>query len=152
MATLNPELAELISLRTVEPGDMPFVWDSWLRSYRESPWAGVIPNNLYREVTQAVITELRARGAIITLAVRRDDPNEILGYVCHERVPGGVAVHYVFIKDAVRRQGLASELLSHARLSWPQGTRKFYTFRTRAASYFPDWKHEPAIARREKVR
>ena len=36
---------EGVSFRPMVPDDLPFVMDTWLKSWRKSPWAGIVPNN-----------------------------------------------------------------------------------------------------------
>lgn len=150
MARLNDDLARLVAYRELVPGDVALVNDTWSKSFRDSPWAGVIPNNMYHEVTRQTITGLMARGARFIVACRIDDPDQVLGWLCHEDVPGGSAVHYLFVKGPYRRQGLASELLR--RLGTPPDARRFYTHRTRNSGHFPGWTHAPEIARRKEHR
>lgn len=145
---MHKDLEKVVSFRAVEPGDISFILDSWIKSYRTSPWAGVVPNHKFFDVTHEVIEELLTRGAVLSVACATHDPTRILGWACTEHVTGGVACHYVYVKDPFRRMGLATELLKR---NVPQTTpdRKFYTFRTRASSYFRDWVHAPEIARRK---
>lgn len=152
MTRLDPELHALVEFRSATADDMAFVLDSWLKSFRTSPWAGVIPNNLYHEVTQAAVNDLIVRGARIIVAGVRGKPDRILGWVCVEALKGDAAVcHYLYVKDPYRRRGLGTHVLETglALLNVPQDCKKFHTFRTRLSAHFPEWRHEPAIARRK---
>jgi len=142
----DPELASLTAFREPVPADIKFVGDSWLRSFRDSPWAGVVGNNDYFDTYHRTIEQLFARGAKLLVACQVNDPAHILGWICTEPVKGGTAVHYLFVKRWYREKGLASELI---RRSIADGQERFYTFRTRASQYFPGWRHVPAIARRK---
>ena len=145
MPGLLPELAKLVSFRPLEPGDVPFVMDSWLKSYRTSPWAGVVPNNRYFEVYGEAITGLLARGAKVHIACAGHDRTKILGWLCSEDVHGGQVIHYVYVKDPYRRKGLGHSLME---LYAPNA--RFYTFRTRPGQYLTEGlSFAPEIGRRE---
>jgi GNAT superfamily N-acetyltransferase len=143
---VDSELTSLIEFRPVQPADVRFVVDSWLRSYRMSPWAGVIPNHRWFDVMHESVSELLARGAKLLVACNKDAPDQILGWVCHEKVRGGTCIHFVYTKEIVRRRGVASELLRHVT---SENDERFYTFRTRASAYFPAYRFAPEIARRK---
>lgn len=145
---MNERLEGVVHYRDLEPGDVSFVLDSWIKSFRDSPWAGVVPNHRFFDITHEVIEELLQRGAKVEVAAAKHDPTRILGWVCYEPVKGGTAIHYLYVKDPFRLQGLGRSLLERANESTPNGS-KFYTFRTRAAAYFPEWRHVPEIARRK---
>ena len=148
---MDDALAEVTVFRDPVPADVPFILDSWIRSFRESPWAGCVPNNQFYDVTRSAIEGLLERGAKLVVACSRVDSDQILGWACTEKVRGGDAAHFVYVKDPYRRRGLATELLNHGTANPQAQDRKFYTFRTRCASYFSrhGWVHEPAIARRK---
>lgn len=149
---MDAALAAVTDFRPARPSDVPFILDSWIKSFRESPWAGVVPNNQFYDVTRSAIEGLLERGARLVVACSKADPDQILGWSCTEKVRGGDAAHFVYVKDPYRRRGLATELIQHGTpFTAQEGDRRFYTFRTRCASYFATrgWVHEPAIARRK---
>ncbi len=100
--------------------------DSWLRSFRDSWFAGTIPNDLYYDLYRKIITErVRGRtGAKTYVCVAPDDDSVILGFACVE--PPGI-VHYVYVKDVFRKKGVARALVTHAGIREPAQ----YTFRTK---------------------
>lgn len=149
MAKLSDLLAPITTFRPFRPSDLKCVVNNWLKAFRDSPWAGCVSNDQYYEVHHEVLRQLFNRGAKVLVACEAADPDQILGWVCIEDVPGGAAVHFVYVKEGYRRKGLASELLERA-LEGKVG-RRFYTFRTRASSYlFAGWQHAPEIVRRKK--
>ncbi len=147
---MDASLADLVLFREPRASDVPFILDSWIRSFRESPWAGVIPNNQFYSVTRDAIEGLLARGAKLTVACSRVDEDQILGWTCLETVRDGTACHFTYTKDPFRKRGLATGLITNGSHSPQEGDRRFYTFRTRCSGYFArsGWVHEPAIARR----
>lgn len=141
---------EDILIRDSEPGDMNFIWDSWLRSWRKSPWAGTIPNNLYFQVTRSGIEQLVGRGAQFKVACTRTDLDQLLGWICYEVLKSGeCVVHYAYTKDPYLGYRINDELLAEC-----PGTKPgFYTHRYRQVAeicpHEEGWRHAAEIARRK---
>ncbi len=138
-----------IAYRNASGDDISFIFDSWLRSWRKSPWAGCIPNNLYFPLTRSTIEQLVARGAEFKVACLAADPDKILGWVCYElsqdTTPRTV-VHYVYTKDPYLNLGIGPALVASLAGAKPG----FYTHRYRQVSEAcPGWRHAPEIARRK---
>lgn len=141
-----------IQIRGVNSDDISFIFDSWLRSWRKSPWAGVIPNNLYFPLTRSTIEQLVARGAEFKVACLASDPERILGWICHEQTGPDAVVHYCYVKDPYLNLGIGDALVS----AIPGNKPGFYTFRYRQVTDAcpsgsrenPGWRHAPEIARR----
>lgn len=126
------------------------VVESWLGAYRESPWAGVVPNNVYAAVYSEAIRQLVARGALLFMAVNPANPAHILGYMCCEWTRDQVpVVHFMFVKDLYRewKSELYESLLSAAGID--PTSKFFYTFKTGWEKKFPGGRYSPAIARRK---
>ncbi len=135
----------MISLRDSKPADLSLVFDSWMRSWRSSKWAGVIPNNLYFETMRTLIEDLITRGAKITVAAHQDDPDLILGWACYEIKEGRTVLHYLYIRDAYvgSSQSIFDELLA----KMPGDKPGFLTFKLPHKD-LKTWTHAPEIARR----
>ncbi len=147
---LDPKLEALVAFRAFRPDDMRCVTSNWLKSFRDSPWAGCVSNDQYYDAYSETLRQLFVRGTKILVACNKDDADQIVGWIAIEDVKGGCAVHYVYVKDGFRQGGLASELVRRALANKEPG-RRFYTFRTRASSYlFSDWQHAREIACRQK--
>jgi hypothetical protein len=124
------------------------VVESWLGSYRCSPWAGAVTNNLFDAVYGDTIRQLFERGALCWIAHNPDDENHVIGYLVTEYTRDGKpVVHYCFVKDYARRNGVARSLFAAAGID--PNEHFFYTFRTPHARAFPGGRYEPAIARRK---
>lgn len=146
------ELAELVQFRPPVAGDVKCVLDNWLRAYRTSPWAGCVTNDQYFDVYHETIRQLLERGAKLVVACNKSDPDHVLGWSCWEPLDSGHVVHFVYVKEGLRRRGLGKELVYRTCTANPQSSW-FYTFRTRASGYlFGDsqWRFAPEIVRRKK--
>lgn len=135
-----------IKVREPFASDVPFFFDSWLRSWRQCPWAGVIPNNLYFQLTRSTIEQLVARGAEFKVACLASDPERILGWICHEQTGPDAVVHYAYTKDPYLGLGVTEALVA----AIPGNKPGFYTFRYRqVVDACKGWRHAPEIARRK---
>lgn len=133
--------------------DQRFLWDSWSKSFKHSRYAGVVRNIDYHAATVSVIEDLLRRGAVVEVVCARHRPDQILGYVCWEALGKDRALHYVYVKDPFRQEGLATALLERIRAAAPQEARLYHTFRTedfdRRLNRDGAWSHAPEIARRK---
>jgi hypothetical protein len=131
-------------VRDAQREDVPLIFDSWMKSWRVSKYAGVIPNNIFFPTTRTNIEHLIARGAIIKVACLESDTNLILGWLCYENVGDAVCVHYVYVKDPYLTKGVGEELAK----GLPE--TGFYSYRcSQIEDFFPKYRWEPVIARRK---
>ena len=88
--------------------DKPFIYSSWLKSYREAPHNGALPNRVYYRAQTALIDELLDSPTVRVLVARSPvDALIIRGWGCAD----GPVLHYVYVKSVCRRQGIADALL-----------------------------------------
>lgn len=104
--------SELIAFRQARKStDIPFLMSSWLQSFRENSEHRYVEPKLYFSAQQQLVGKLLAR-SVNLIAVNADEPNQILGWICAERLAGNVlCVHFVYVKGAYRRHGLAKALV-----------------------------------------
>lgn len=134
-----------IQFRESKPADLSLVFDSWMRSWRTSKWAGVIPNNLYFDTMRTLIEDLLARGAKVTVAVHDENPDLILGWACYEVKENRTVLHYIYVKDVYVGSSfaIAEKLLD----TLPGDKPGFITFKLPHKD-LKTWTHAPEIARR----
>ncbi len=141
-------VADAVRVRPVEPGDMPFVLDGWIRSWRTSPWAGCVPNNRIWEVTRACIADLVTRGAEILVA---EVGGRLVGFVCHEAPD---LLHYVFVKrTGFRGLGIGRRLVQESVVALALNHAGRFTHRTRSSTWLMNdgWVWDPVPVRTERV-
>jgi hypothetical protein len=104
--------------------------DSWSKSWRNSPWAGTIPNNLFHDVQRSTVEGLVGRGAKLHVLSLDDRPEVILGWACTEvERTGRTVVHMLYVKDPYQAaMPNAPQLLLDA---VPGEKPGFYTHRTK---------------------
>lgn len=121
----------------------------WTRSYMRSRFAGAFPNNKFPEYMGETIRQLLARGAQILCAVNPDNQAQVLGFICHELTrESEPVVHYLFVKDYYRRNGISKALLQQAQI--PTDGSAFYTHRTDFSKHYKA-RFAPEIARRKEA-
>lgn len=135
-----------ILTRPAKPGDMNFVYDSWMKSWRVSKWAGVIPNHLYYACQRNLIEDLIARGAEIVVACPDSQPDVILGWACGEVKDGATVLHYSYTKDPYLGLGIESTVIGALSGSKPG----FITHKINS-KYCKEWKHVPEMCRRKDL-
>jgi len=137
-----------VFIRAAEPDDMKLIMESWKRSWRTSPWAGVIRNDEYYASIRSTIEGLIARGAQLLVASHESKPGRVMGWVCYEVLSDELCcIHYVYVKDPFLRQGIGDQLVAAAEGKKPG----LYSFRFRQVveSVGPGWSHAPEVARRK---
>ena len=148
---MEPKLLDFVAFRQMEEPDYNFVLSNWAHSYKGSPWAGTVPNNLWHVTVKESVDQLVARGAYVVLAVSEDDRDQFLGFICWEEPESGISVvHYAYVKDEFReKHGVGRALLRIA----TKGRPFFYTHRTSDARWLVCGccKYLPAIARRKAL-
>ncbi len=110
-----------LTIRTSTAQDLPFIWNSWLKSYRDNNGqAKAVASETYFTEHRALVGALCKRSAIL-IACAADYPEQIYGYAVFEAFAGPMLVlHYVYVKRTYRRFGIASELVAKARLAVQQ--------------------------------
>jgi hypothetical protein len=103
--------AEII-YRDATIDDVNFILSSWLKSYR--PSAPLVSDEVYFREHKALVMQLIQRSAV-HIACDPSYPLSIYGYAVVEQG----AVHYVYVKFALRKFGVARALLKRAGVESP---------------------------------
>ncbi len=135
--------------RIPTPSDLAYIKQTWLSAYRTSPWAGVVPNNLYDHVYSETINQLTLRGMKFVVVANPAAPELMLGWLAYEVASSHqgdeYVVHFIFVKPTYRQLGIASKALASVNILGPY----FYTFRTPFSKYLKQGRYRPEIARRK---
>lgn len=104
---------ERIHVRPLEEEDLPFIFSSWLRSYRASAFAKRIKKDVYFLWHQLVVERILARPSVSTIVACLDGhPDVILGFIVFEKVKDEPKIiHYAFVKESFRRMGITKTLM-----------------------------------------
>jgi GNAT superfamily N-acetyltransferase len=108
--------AKPYTFRPYTTNDIPFIQSSWGNSYYKgaSYHTFMEPDSFHsfhRPIREAFF-ERPETAAIVCVA--KDDSDLILGWIAVERPPKppGIMIHYLYVKEAFKRQGIATELIS----------------------------------------
>ncbi len=126
--------------------ELPLVYDSWIKSYRKSPFAGCLPNHVAHTILRANIVDLLNAGA--TLRGVFDD-GRCVAWVCEDLVDDTPVVHFAYIKASHDTDKFRPALRDM--LAPKEG---IYTYRTRWLTNFlgPSFRHEPGVARSRSLK
>jgi len=98
---------DLISVRGYHPDDEAFIFQTWLQGlYHGNSLFNLIDHDIYFTNYRKVIESL-LKTAQVSVACLKDDPEIILGY----SISQGTKLHWVHVKEAWRKIGIAKELL-----------------------------------------
>lgn len=106
-----PDIISKIHIRTPVQDDMPFIYSSWLKSYRGTDFAKNITNSVYYEYHHNVIEDL-INNSTIVLATDINDTTHIMAYIIAAKINGLLTVHYLYVKHTYRRLGIGKTLFS----------------------------------------
>lgn len=106
-----------LRFRPATPADLRFVAHSWFESYRRGGGAPQVRFDTYKAGQGALIDRLLA-AAPTTVAFNPIEPDEICGWMCGDRS----TIHFVYVKQAYRRMGIARALVSPVLAAGPAFT------------------------------
>jgi len=118
-----------IDIRPKYQDDDGFIYATWLRSYRfGSRFAkGINNTTFFREHTKIIKYILDKKTTRCLIACLSDDPKVILGY-CVFEVGESPVIHYVYVKEAFRKMGIATRLAESTNLDWCKITYSHQTY------------------------
>jgi len=100
-----------IKLRPANENDMKFILNSWAISLFKDPgaWSGWNPEEAVSLLNKKILKIIET-SELHTLVSAEDD-NLILGWCCLEKCNDGTILHYVYVKHAFKREGLATYMM-----------------------------------------
>lgn len=101
-----------IRIRAATEEDTSFIFNSWLKSFRDSAFAKQITNTIYFAQQHKLIEDL-LKSCQVFVACSASNPGELYGYICCEQVDGIYVFHYVYVKHTYRKLGIAKMLAYH---------------------------------------
>lgn len=107
------ESPPIFIIRPALPTDMPFIYATWLNhQYEGASWFRCIPRSIFKKNYRRIIDDIiRNKASSIHICCLEDDYDVILGYAVTQRIHGGHALHWIFVKEDWRRNGIAKKLI-----------------------------------------
>lgn len=102
------EINNTYLIRDYRPEDKAFIMSTWLRGlYYGNQFYALMEKNTFMDVYKQVLEALLQR-SIVKVACLVEDQDVILGYIVLSNDVN--TIHWVFIKQAFRKQGIAKSL------------------------------------------
>lgn len=134
-----------VILRPYCPADRELIEDSWLKSYysHASCWMGWVSVESFCTLYMPIIRALLDRSRVRVACLRDSEPDVVGWAVLSDKL-----LHYVWVRDGWRRDGLGTWLVADLA---PDAMR--YTHETEAGrawvKRFPGWTSAPRELRKE---
>lgn len=119
-----------VFLRPGKNEDVPFITNSWLMSYRESPALWGVPDRVYKAAHHKVLEDVIPRSAVL-VAHPEGSPDDIIGWCCYEVAHSTLILHYLYVKRLFRGNQVASNMLREV-IRVEQSENVVITHRTKA--------------------
>ena len=104
-------MTDVVQMRKAEPGDVPFITNSWLKSYRSGGIGNrLVPNDVYYQMHHAILEVILPKGLAVVLC-NPEDRDMICGWAHAETFNDGLVLHYAYVKNSLRRHGLFTKLM-----------------------------------------
>jgi len=119
-------MGAIVAVRPATSDDIAFIFSTWLHNFKSgSLFAKRIPYAVFFQNHHRVLERILARPEVQSLvACPSDSPDTIVGYLIHE----GNVVHYVYVKGAFRKLGVARALAVAAKLDLEKVVCSHWTF------------------------
>jgi hypothetical protein len=125
-------MSNLWQFRAAESDDLPLIFSSWLKSYRDYSTVSGCPNGIYYDRFHGLISNILSNPA--TLCIVACDPNDsksIFGYVVAELGQASMTFHWCYVKHPLRNFGLARAL--EAEINSVKVDKTYYSSKSRLA-------------------
>lgn len=101
------ETLQSISFRTIRDSDRDFIFDSWLKEYRQSAFGRQIESDVYYPHQRKVVAHILTISEVL-VACNPEDEDQIYGYAVHRSIGDVKILSWLFVKGTYRGMGLGS--------------------------------------------
>lgn len=137
----------LYILRPYKKEDLNFIQNSWGSSYYKGAEFNsfLSPkefNSKHRPIRESIL--LKANAAVL-IACGKEDKDLILGWILVEKPKVGITLHYIYIKEAFKSEGISEALLKAALTDKPilvtHMTDRAQKIIKKKTAYFKDYQY-----------
>jgi GNAT superfamily N-acetyltransferase len=128
-----------VKFREIQETDLPFVFNSWLKSYRNSKEGKLLKNDQYF-LEQKNRIEALLEWSKVVVASDPEDEWHVFGYAVATQVQGTSILHYVYVKQPFRKLGIGKALVNA--VSEPNAPAVFTTHPTSSGRFLRLKKYE----------
>ena len=119
-----------IRLRPIIEDDLPFLYNSWLKSYRLSHFAEKVTNTIYFQDHHKLVERILQNSKVL-MACNPSDPSQLYVSVVASSLDHISVVHFLYVKHTFRNMGVGKTLLDATGHSPDKAS--VYTHHTRMA-------------------
>lgn len=124
---------EQVEIRPAIIGDVPFIFNSWLKSYRDAGAVAGVVNDVYYKEHHDVIERILNGGGLQALVVcNKEHQEQIYAYLVGTIEADAATVHWLYTKHPFRRLHMARTLFETFNAMHPHRT-VYFSHRTKAA-------------------
>jgi hypothetical protein len=105
---------DLIAVRDVRQGDIPFIFSTWLKGiyYGGDKFFRKIPKDVFFSNYHKVLERiLQTPGVVVKVTCLKEDDDVLIGYCVYRQAAGVTVLDWVFCKKDWRNTGLARDML-----------------------------------------
>ena len=100
-------------LRPMREDDKSFIINSYLKTMRYRHPFAEMTDDVYFPPQRKELNTILAAGDVI-VACNPEDSQHLYGYIVSEKFASGTVVHFIYVKHALRKFGIARELFCQA--------------------------------------
>jgi len=104
-------MTQEFEIRSANPGDIAFIYDTWKNSFRYDKVTPGIRNFIYypeqTAVMDAILNDDRTK---VSVVCKKDESFVVFGYMVYQPKPA--ILHYIYIKEPFQKLGLAKALFA----------------------------------------
>lgn len=145
----------VLNVRPYKPSDLNFIQNSWGSSYYKG--AEFLDystpkefNDLHRPKREQILDDPTTA---VLVCCGKEDEDLILGYIILQKSPEGLLIHYIYVKQAFKGEGISEELLKQIKgpVLVTHMTDKAMKIISKKQSRFKDFKFskEPIMVRQK---
>ena len=117
-------------LRPMVEDDIPFIFNSWLKSYRFSHFGEKITNTIYFQDHHKLLERIVGNSKVL-VACDPQDSSHLYGYSVAGEQDDVLVLHFIYVKHTFRNLGIGKTLLDA--LGHDNSSAAVYTHHTRMA-------------------
>lgn len=129
--------AARVLVRAAQPGDLPFILDTWLSSHRQSHHVRGIEGVVYYREQRRVAETLLQRATTL-VACDPESPTTIWGWAIAEEVDAYLVLHFVYVRGGFQDVGIGTKLVSAFLGAAKGAVALVYTHQTKAGRKWAD--------------
>lgn len=117
---MEKNIKSQVQIRNAIEADVPFIFNSWLKSYKGSNACKSISAPIYYQFHHKTIETLLQKCSVKVVCSAADE-NQVYGYIVYELLETVPVLHYAYVKHLYRNMGLLSMMLYESGLGLENG-------------------------------